>query len=116
MQLRSRFEKAIKKDLHNRKIDVKYEGAKLKYSKLSTYTPDWVFPNGLLVESKGYFTAADINKHKLIRAQHPGQEIRFLFQNAKNKLYKGASTTYKEWCDKQGFKWAEGSIPDDWVK
>lgn len=43
-------------------------------------------------------------------------DIRFVFQNPKNKLYKRSKTTYADWCDKHGFKWATKVIPSSWFK
>jgi hypothetical protein len=68
-----------------------------------------------MIETKGYFTAADRAKHLAIKKQMPKIEIRFVFMNAKNKLNKNSSTTYADWCDRHGFKWAEGSVPDSWL-
>ena len=34
---------------------------------------------------------------------------------AKNKLYKGSKTTYSGWCERYGFKWCEGFLPQEWL-
>ena len=52
----------------------------------------------------------------LMKKQHPDLDIRFVFMNAKNKIYKGSKTTYAAWCARYNFEWAEGSIPMEWVK
>ena len=80
------------------------------------YTPDFIFPNGIIIETKGRFVAADRRKHLEIQKQHPEKDIRFVFSNAKNKLNKGSKTTYAMWCEQKGFKWAEKSIPEEWIK
>lgn len=79
------------------------------------YTPDFLLPNGILVEGKGLFDSDDRKKHTLIRKQHPGLDIRFVFSSSKTKLYKGSPTTYGAWCEKNGFKYADKVIPKDWL-
>lgn len=92
---------------------LKYEPRSYSYIKTHRYTPDWELPNGIIVETKGKWTGVDRAMHKLIRAQHPELDIRFVFMR-NNPLYRGAKSTYTDWCDKNGFKWAIGSIPEEW--
>lgn len=80
------------------------------------YTPDFVLPNGIIIEVKGWFQSIERTKFLAIREQYPGFDIRFLFQNAKNKISKNSSTTYAMWCDKHGFKWAHKKVPIEWVQ
>jgi len=42
-------------------------------------------------------------------------DIRFVFSNSRNKLNKKSKTTYADWCDKHGFKWADKQIPKSWI-
>jgi hypothetical protein len=72
--------------------------------------------NGIIIETKGRFVANDRRKHKEISKQFPDLDIRFVFQNSRAKLYKGAKSSYADWCKKYGFQYAEKSIPDDWTK
>lgn len=81
-----------------------------------TYTPDFVLANGIIVETKGRFITSDRQKHLMIKEQHPDLDIRFVFSNPNSKLYKGSKTTYADWCDKHGFKWAKEEIPLEWIK
>lgn len=81
-----------------------------------TYTPDFILHNGIIVEAKGIFDTADRQKHILIKKQYPHLEIRFVFSNPKTKIYKGSKTSYADWCDKRGYKYAKGFIPDAWFK
>ena len=62
------------------------------------------------------FTAADRRKHLAIKKQHPKLDIRFVFENSRRKLRKGAKSTYAEWCIKYGFKYYDSIIPEDWLK
>lgn len=95
-----------------------YEKFRLPYTIPATdhkYTPDFVLPNGIIVEAKGIFDVADRQKHILVKQQYPHLEIRFVFSNPKTKLYKGSKTTYAMWCEKHGYKYAKGYIPDSWL-
>jgi hypothetical protein len=80
------------------------------------YTPDFKLSNGIYIETKGRFLLDDRKKHLYIKEQYPDLDIRFVFQNPKTKLYKGSKTTYANWCDKHGFKWAAKTIPLDWIE
>lgn len=116
---RSGLEETIDASLKEKGIDGEYEQHKIHYTKPATkhkYTPDFRLPNGIFVETKGRFTAADRKKHVLIKEQNPHIDIRFLFQNANNKLSKRSKTTYADWCDKNGFQYAEKVIPDSWLR
>jgi hypothetical protein len=115
---RSGLEDKVAKDLEERGVSYEYETQKIKYdvSEVRTYTPDFILPNGVIIETKGRFTTADRKKHLLIQKQYPDHDIRFVFQNSRAKLYKGAKTTYAQWCDKHGFMWADKRIPDEWLK
>lgn len=113
---RSGLEEKVAKELSESGIKYEYESMKIKYdvSETRTYTPDFILPNGIIVETKGRFVAADRKKHLLIQKQFD-YDIRFVFQNARAKLFKGAKSTYSQWCDKYGFLWAQGSIPEEWL-
>ena len=94
-----------------------YETSKIKYTIPESdhvYTPDFILPNGIIVETKGRFMIDDRKKHLLIRAQHPDKDIRFVFTRSATKLYKGARSTYADWCVKYSFKFADKKIPDSW--
>jgi hypothetical protein len=115
---RSGLEDSISKDLKERGVKFEYETFKIKYEvqENRTYTPDFILPNGIIIESKGRFTTTDRKKHLLVKKQHPDLDIRFVFSNSRNKLYKGSKTTYAAWCEKHGFLYADKRIPDEWTK
>ncbi len=104
--------------LTKRQKKVRYEKLKIEWEDLKyrTYTPDFELDNGIIIETKGLFTADDRRKHLEIARQHPDIDIRFVFSNAKSKLNKGAKSRYYEWCDKNGFLWAHRVIPEEWLK
>ena len=99
---------------------VKYEdpSSRIEFEeppKKRRYTPDFVLPNGIIIETKGQLTLADRKKHLWIAEQHPSLDIRFVFSNSRNKIYKGSPTTYADWCEKHGFRYAEELIPEEWL-
>ena len=99
-------------------VPVVYEAVKIEWEDLMyrTYTPDFILPNGIIIESKGRFVAADRRKHIAIKKQHPKLDIRFVFYNSRNKLNKGAKSTYQNWCDKYGFRYYDRIVPLDWLE
>ena len=115
---RSGLEEQTAKDLKKRKVPFSYEERKIKWldSKVRTYTPDFELPNGVIVETKGRFVAADRRKHLEIKKQFGDKyDIRFVFTNSRAKLSKGAKSSYGDWCDKHGFLYADKTIPEEWL-
>lgn len=80
------------------------------------YTPDWLLPNGIVVETKGIFDPHDRQKILLVKEQWPDMDLRMVFSNAKAKLYKGSPTTYADWCDKHEIPWAHKQVPKSWIE
>lgn len=114
---RSGLEATVQADLEQASIDAEYESIKIEWEDLCyrRYTPDFLLPNGIIIETKGLFTAEDRRKHTLVKKQHPHLDIRFVFSSSKRKLSKVSKTTYAEWCIKQGFLYADKKIPEDWL-
>lgn len=83
--------------------------------KARTYTPDFWLPNGIVVETKGRFLTDDRQKMKLVKEANPDIDIRFVFSRAMQTITKTSTTTYAMWCEKYGFPWAEGSVPQAWL-
>jgi hypothetical protein len=115
---RSGLEKKIGRELKEQGIPFGFESTKIEYIEPATkrtYTPDFFLHNGIIVETKGRFTASDRKKHLLVKNQYPDLDIRFVFSNSNNKIYKGSKTTYADWCRKHGFQYADKSIPKEWI-
>ncbi len=96
-----------------------YEEFKLVYTvpaRQSTYTPDFLLPNGILVETKGRFPSSDRKKHLILKDEHPDLDLRFVFARPFNTLSKQSKTTYAEWASKHGFIWANKLIPIEWIE
>jgi hypothetical protein len=114
---RSGLEQTVLKSLQDRKCNAQYECLKIEWEELNyrTYTPDFLLPNGILIETKGRFTTEDRKKHLEIQKQHPTLDIRFVFTNSRAKIRKGSKTSYGMWCDKYGFLYADKDVPQEWI-
>tara|TARA_R110002096_G_scaffold235238_2_gene425438 strand:+ start:1470 stop:1865 length:396 start_codon:yes stop_codon:yes gene_type:complete len=115
---RSGFEGDTAKYLKEKGVKFTYEEERIQWldSKTRHYTPDFILENGIVIETKGRFVANDRRKHVEIKKQHPDLDLRFVFQNSRAKLYKGAKSTYGDWCKRHGFLYADKVIPDDWLE
>lgn len=116
---RSAFEQTISRQLEQSEVKYEYEKLRIKYKPAGTlrsYKPDFKLDNGIIVECKGIFSAADRTKHLLVRQQHPEYDIRIVFQNANAKLSKKSATTYAMWCQRNGFLYAHKTIPAEWLE
>ncbi len=115
---RSGLEHKISIYLKEKKCQYTYESIKIEWEDLAyrTYTPDFILYNGIIIETKGRFLAADRRKHLAIKKQHPKLDIRFVFTNSSSKLSKGAKSSYAQWCIRHGFRYYDRIIPEDWLK
>lgn len=116
---RSGLEEKVAKQLTEAGVAYEYETTKIKYvvpESVHKYTPDFLLPNGVVVETKGRFTLSDRKKHLLIQKQQPDLDIRFVFSNSKTKISKGSKTSYADWCNKNNFVFADKEIPEEWLK
>jgi hypothetical protein len=117
---RSGLEHTVAAQIKKRGMRVKYEdpSSRIAFTQPAcprTYTPDFVLPNGIVVETKGRFTLEDRKKHLWIKEQHGDElDIRFVFSNSRSKIRKGSKTSYANWCEKNGFLYADKLIPEEW--
>lgn len=116
---RSGLENTMLKQLEELGIEPNYEGIKIPYiipESNHNYTPDFPVSSTLMIETKGIWDVEDRKKMLLIKEQHPELDIRMVFSNANKKIKKGSKTSYADWCDKHGIKWAHKAIPKEWVE
>ena len=117
---RSGLEERVAKQLNDLKVLFEYETLKINYKKperLAYYRPDFILPNGIIIEAKGRFLTKDRKKHRLIKEQFGDKyDIRFVFSNSKGKIGSKSKTTYALWCEKLGFKYCDCEIPTAWIK
>ena len=120
---RSGLEENVAASLKARGAVFTYEELVLKWespAQMHKYTPDFVVTTltgkEIVIETKGYWTAADRKKMALIVAQHEELDIRIVFQNPNNRLSKVSKTTYAAWCEaKLGIPWAARDVPTEWL-
>lgn len=116
---KSGLEDIVANQIASKGLVVNYEVEKIKYvipASNHTYTPDFLLPNGIFIETKGRFLPEDRKKQLLVRAQHPDRDIRFVFSSSRTKVTKGSKTSYADWCIKNGFLYADKLIPNEWFK
>lgn len=115
---RSGLEEDVADQLAAAGVEAGYETNRLVYTvpaKERFYTPDFILPNGIAIECKGRFDREDRMKHLAIKESNPGLDLRFVFSNPSNKIYKGSKTSYRVWCMKHQFKWAHKRVPQEWI-
>lgn len=116
MAFRSGLEEQIADLLVELNIKYEYEPVKIPYIIAHHYTPDFLLPNGIYLEAKGYWDSADRRKVKNIKEQNPDLDIRMVFQDPYKKISKKSRTTYSMWCDRYDIPWSSYSnIPLDWL-
>jgi hypothetical protein len=115
---RSGLEENVASQLKKLGVMAEYETTKIRYrvEEDRSYTPDFKLPNGIYIETKGRFVAADRKKHLLIKKQRPELDIRFVFTNSKTKLSKTSKTTYGDWCTKNGYMYSDREVPLEWLE
>lgn len=115
---RSGLEETMRKTLEDCGIEPNYEAKKFSYivpEQEHIYTPDFAVSPHIVIETKGMWVLEDRKKMLLVKEQHPEIDFRIVFTNANKKIKKGSKTSYAMWCDKHGIKWANKTIPLEWV-
>ena len=113
---RSKLEKQVGDLLEQIGVVYEYETHKISYVIQHHYTPDFILPNGIYLETKGFWDAADRRKILAVVRDNPDIDLRMVFQAPFNKISKKSKTTYAQWCEKHGIKWAAvHAIPIDWL-
>ena len=115
---RSGLEHSVSCNLDELNCTYEYETINIKWEDCvhRSYTPDFILPNSIIIECKGFFGKEQRRRHLAIQKAYPHLDIRFVFTNSKSKIYKGSKTSYGGWCDEHGFKYADKTIPKTWIK
>lgn len=116
---RSGLEDRFIQELEEYGLEPNYEAKKFEYiipESKHNYTPDFPLSPHIVIETKGRWVVEDRQKMLLIKEQYPEIDFRIVFYNANQKIKKGSKTTYAMWCDKHGIKWANKTIPPEWVE
>ena len=99
IKLKSGLEEVIFSFLSSENVSFSYETLRITFDQPTqkrTYTPDFPIKKSFIIEAKGNFNSADRKKHKLIKAQHPEYDIRFIFSNLKAEA---PGVTLGSWSD-----------------
>lgn len=115
-KFRSNFEESIYESATRSRKKLIHEPHFIPYVMKGAYLPDFILPNGIYIEAKGYLDAAACKKMIAVKKSNPHLDIRFVFQNANGKRNKRAKLRNWEWAEKHGFPWAESTIPLAWWK
>lgn len=113
---KSKFEKDVYELVLKNKLKVSYETNKIPYTVSNNYIPDFILPNGIIVECKGYFDVRAQVKMRAVKKDNPHLDIRFVFMDSRKKIRKGSKRTYADWCERYGFPYTDGKIPVEWFK
>jgi hypothetical protein len=115
-KFRSKLEERVATLLEQLGISYEYETEKLSYTIEHNYTPDFVLPNYVYLETKGYWDATDRRKVLAVKRDNPEVDLRMVFQSPYNTISKKSKTTYAKWCERHDIPWtAYHEIPLDWL-
>lgn len=114
MAFKSGFERTVDANLKSRGVKYTYETLELPYTLNGIYHPDFILDNGIIIEVKGRLDRESIRKMIAVRKQYPDHDIRFLFMEA-NKKVPFQKQTHEKWADRNGYKWAVGVVPQEWI-
>ena len=113
---RSKLEESVADLLQGLGISYQYESTQIPYIIQHHYCPDFVLPNHVLLETKGYWDAKDRRKILAVKKDNPDIDLRMVFQAPYNTISKRSKTTYAKWCDKHNIPWTSfHNIPLDWL-
>ena len=115
-KFRSGLEEQVAKLLEGLGVTYEYESCKVPYTIQHHYHPDFILPNHVHLETKGYWSPEDRRKIAAVKRDNPELDLRMVFQSPYNKISKGSKTTYAQWCEKHEIPWTHfHDIPLDWL-
>ena len=115
-KFRSKLEEKVATLLKELGVYYEYESTQVPYVIQHNYTPDFLLPNHVYLETKGYWDAADRRKVLAVKRDNPFIDLRMVFQSPYNTISKKSKTTYAKWCEKHDIPWtAYHEIPLDWL-
>ena len=116
MAFRSKLEEKVADLLVELGVKYEYETTKVPYVIEHVYTPDFILPNGVVLECKGYWDSDDRRKIKAVKKNNPDLDLRMVFQAPFNTISKKSKTTYAQWCDRHDIPWTSfHNIPLKWL-
>tara|TARA_B100000029_G_C17384201_1_gene890930 strand:- start:142 stop:588 length:447 start_codon:yes stop_codon:yes gene_type:complete len=116
IKFRSKLEERVATLLTTLGVSYEYESHKVAYTIQHNYTPDFLLPNYVYLEAKGYWSPEDRRKILAVKRDNPSIDLRMVFQSPYNKISKKSKTTYAQWCDKHDIPWtAFHEVPLEWL-
>ena len=116
MAVRSKLEEKVADLLVELGVKYEYETTKVPYVIEHIYTPDFILPNGVVLECKGYWDSDDRRKIKAVKTLNPELDLRMVFQAPFNTISKRSKTTYAKWCERHDIPWTSfQNIPLKWL-
>jgi predicted nuclease of restriction endonuclease-like RecB superfamily len=113
---RSKLEERVADLLQGLGISYEYESTKVPYTIQHNYCPDFILPNHVYLETKGYWDPNDRRKVLAVKRDNPDLDLRMVFQAPYNKINKKSKTTYAQWCEKHDIPWTSyHNIPLEWL-
>ena len=113
---RSKLEEQVAELFDTLGVIYEYESVKVPYVIQHNYCPDFVLPNHVHIEAKGYWDAKDRRKILAVKKENPDLDLRMVFQAPYNTISKKSKTTYAKWCEKHDIPWTSyHDIPIDWL-
>lgn len=113
---RNAFERKIDDQLRKLKAGAIYEGARIPYNIEGLwYHPDWVLPNGNIIEAKGFLDKETKRKMVAVKKCNPNLKIFFVFYDAHKKI-SGTKETHADWAIRNGFGWSHEVVLEEWTK
>ena len=115
-KFRSKLEERIADLLQELGVSYEYESTRVPYTIQHFYNPDFILPNYVHLEAKGYWTPQDRRKILAVKKENPDLDLRMVFQAPYNTISKKSKTTYAQWCEQHAIPWcAFHTIPLDWL-
>jgi predicted nuclease of restriction endonuclease-like RecB superfamily len=115
-KFKSKLEQKVATLLEELGVSYEYESNKVPYIIQHHYIPDFVLPNHVYLETKGYWDPKDRRKILAVMRDNPSLDLRMVFQAPYNTISKKSKTTYAMWCEKHAIPWTSyHNIPLDWL-
>jgi len=116
IKFRSKLEKNLADLMTELGVSYEYESTQIAYTISHNYCPDFVLPNHVILEAKGYWSPADRRKLLAVKRDNPDLDLRMVFQAPFNTISKKSKTTYAQYCERHGIPWSSYvNIPLDWL-
>ena len=88
IKFKSKLEERVADLLTNLGVTYEYESTKVPYTIQHNYYPDFILPNYVHLETKGYWDPKDRRKVLAVKRDNPDLDLRMVFQAPYNKISK----------------------------